>query len=129
MFRSNNCARLFDRLGCESASDRTPKSARPGDLPGPRDQDRTIGVIQNAESNIAHDVVTEHAARLRGAGHDQIVITFAHLGENLIDHDSMTNMHFGRHAEFFEILLLSAEIDSKFRIRFEQTSDVLFESD
>src|SRR5713101_9497710 len=112
--RSNNCARLFDRLGCESASDRTPKSARPGNSPGPRDQDRTIGVIENAKGEITHDVVTEHALRLRRAGHDQIVITFAHFSENLIDYVSMANMHFRRDPEFFQILFLGAEIDSKF---------------
>ena len=39
-------------------------------------------MIQNPESEIAHDVVTEHAARLRGAGHDQVVITFAHFSED-----------------------------------------------
>src|SRR6266481_1703388 len=106
MFRSNNCAWLFDRLGCESASDRTPKSARPGDLPGPRNQDRTIGVIQNTASEIAHNVMPEHAARLRRTGHDQVVTAFARFSENLIDHDSVADMHFGWHAEFFEILLL-----------------------
>src|SRR6266849_1697049 len=111
--RSNNCARLFDRLGCESASDRTPKSARPGDLPSPRNQDRTIGVIENAKGEITHDVVTEHAARLRGTGRNQIVITFADFSENLIDYDSVTDMHFGPDPEFFQILFLGAEIDSK----------------
>jgi hypothetical protein len=71
-------------------------------------------VIQDAESEIAHDVVTEYAARLRGAGHDQVGIAFAHFSENLVNHDSVANMHFRRHAKFFEILFLAAEIDSKF---------------
>ena len=71
-------------------------------------------MIENAKGEIAHDVVTEHAARLRRAGHDHFVTGVARFGENMIDHDSVTDMHFGRHAELFEVLFLGAEIDSKF---------------
>ena len=107
---------------------RAPKPARTWKNAGSRDQDRTIGVIQDAESEVAHDVVTEDPARLRGASHDQIGVTLADFGENLIDHDSMPDMHFRRHAYFFEILFLGAKIDSKFRIGFKQMGDVFFES-
>jgi len=71
-------------------------------------------VIQDSESEIAHNVVTEHAARLGGTGYDQIVITFADFSENLVNYDSVANAHFRRHAHFFEIVFLRAEIDSKF---------------
>lgn len=71
-------------------------------------------MIENAASQITHNVMPEHAARLRRAGHDQVVIAFADFGENLINYDSVANMHLRRHAEFFEILFLGAEIDSKF---------------
>jgi hypothetical protein len=98
----------------ERAPDRAPKPARAWENAGSRNQDRTIGMIQNAAGKIAHNVMPEHAARLRGAGHDQVGIAFAHFSENLVNHDSVANMHFRRHAKFFEILFLGAEIDSKF---------------
>src|ERR1700736_2876682 len=98
----------------ERAPDRAPKPARAWESAGSRDQDRTIGVIQNAASQIAHNVMPEHAAALRRTSHDQAGITFADFGENLIDDDSVANMHFRRDAQFFEILFLGAEIDSKF---------------
>ena len=85
-------------------------------------------MIENAASEITHDVVTEHAARLGRAGHNQVVITLARFSENLIDHDSVADTHFRWYAEFFQILFLAAEIDSKFRTGFEQAVDVLFES-
>src|SRR4029077_12703478 len=98
----------------ERAPNRAPETARAGNRTGSRDPDRTIGVIEDAESEIAHNVMPEDAARLRRTGHDQVIITFADFGENLINHDSVANMHFRWHAKFFEILFLGAEIDSKF---------------
>ena len=65
-------------------------------------------MIQNAAGEIAHDVVTQHAARLRGAGNDQIEIIFARFREDLIDHDSVTDVNLRRHTHFFQALFLGA---------------------
>src|SRR6478752_9153780 len=54
------------------------------DLPGPRDQHRAIGTIEDATGQISHDVVAERAACLRRAGHDKIVFPLVDLGKDLI---------------------------------------------
>ncbi len=84
-------------------------------------------MIENAPGQVAHDVVPQHAARLRRASHDQIVTLLARFGENLIDHDSMANPDLRRDTEFFQIRSLLAQVDPKLGIRFEQSFDILFQ--
>ena len=87
------------------------------DLPGPRDQHRTIGAIEDAAGQISHDVVPESAPRLGRAGHDQIVFARSHLGENLIKRESMADPDLDGESQFFELFLLSAEVASQLGVR------------
>ena len=73
--------------------------------------------------------MAQQAARLRRAGHDQIVIALAHFVENLIDYDPVPKTHFSRNAEPFEFSLLPPKICSEFRLRLQQLSDVLLQAD
>ena len=63
--------------------------------------------------------MTQQAACLRRAGHDQIVIALAHFVENLIDHDPVPKTYFSGNTEPFEFSSLPAQIGSKLRFRFE----------
>src|SRR5436190_12361974 len=114
--------------GSEKFPERMPET--PGGRHGfcARNQYGRIRAIQNAARKIPHNVMPEQAARLRRAGHEQIVIAFANFFEDLIDHNAVSNAHFGRNTDTFEFLFLLEQIHSEFRSRSEQSIDILLQA-
>src|SRR5882672_6259843 len=94
-------ARAMDSLGClacpEAVQEPMKKSALGvlviDDLPRARHEYRAIGAVQNAASQIAHDVVAEGSPRLRGSRYNHIMFPFAHFGEDLIERQPVPNAH------------------------------------
>ena len=80
------------------------------------DEHGNVGAVQNATSQIAHDVVTQQTARLRRAGHNQVVIAVAYFFEDLVDHDSVPEMHFSGDADPVEFSFLAAQIRPELRL-------------
>src|SRR5215510_10493004 len=80
---------------------------------GTGDEHGNVGAVQNAASQIAHNIVTKQTACLGCAGHNQVIIAVADFFEHLIAHEPVPEMHFSRHAEPVEFSFLTAQIGPK----------------
>ena len=75
------------------------------------DQDRTIGAIQNSASQVAHDVMAERSARLRSAGHNQVVIAFANLSKDLVESKAMPDEAAKKFDEWERVMKVERYLD------------------
>src|SRR5205085_1526681 len=64
-------------------------------LCGTGDEDGAAGAVEDALREIAHDVVLQGAARLGGAGDDEVVVAFVELGEDLVEDEAVADPHLG----------------------------------
>src|SRR3982750_1793985 len=98
----------------EQSFDRFPQCSSWFRRSGAGDENRHIRSVQNVPCQIAHNVVSKQAARLRCAGHNQVVVAGSGFFENLIDYDTMPEMHFSGDSQAVEFAFLTAQISSEF---------------